>query len=102
MSKITIDENKLIKLREFLNILKEEFTPIQYQQMLLKIGVKPLVGVRDVTGYYTADTSIHVPEKSTAGKPYFDKVFSPFGFKTYDEALNKSISQAIDYLTTEE
>lgn len=102
MAKVTINEDKFIKLRELLNTLKEELTPIQYQQILLKIGVKPLVGVRDVTGYYTADTFIHIPEKSTAGKPYFDKVFSPFGFKSYDEALEKSINQTIDYLTTEE
>lgn len=102
MAKVTINGDKLIKLREFLNILKEELTPEQYQQILFKIGIKPLVGMRDVTGYYTADTFIHIPEKSTAGKPYFDKVFSPFGFKTYEEALNKSIEQAINYLTTED
>lgn len=30
------------------------------------------------------------------GKPHFDRVFSPFGFATYEEALKKSIEQAFD------
>lgn len=102
MAKITIDEDKFLKLKELLHILNDEITTTQYQQILFKIGIKPLVGVRDVTGYYTADTFVHIPEKSTAGRPYFEKIFSPFGFKSYDEALEASINQAVNYLTTEE
>lgn len=102
MSKITINEDKFLKLKDLLHILKEEFTDMQYQCILLKVGIVPSVGVRDATGYYTADTFIHDPEKSTAGKPHFERAFSPFGFKTYQEALSKSIEQSIDYLTTED
>lgn len=29
-------------------------------------------------------------------KPHFDRVFSPFGFATYEEALKKSIEQGFD------
>lgn len=35
-------------------------------------------------------------QKVTAGKPHFDRVFSPFGFATYEEALKKSIEQGFD------
>ena len=78
MSKITINEDKFLKLKDLLHILKEELTDMQYQCILLKVGIVPSVGVRDATGYYTADTFIHVPEKSTAGKPHFERAFSPF------------------------
>lgn len=68
----------------------------KFQQELLKYNIKALVGLRRDTGYFTAETFILNDEKSTAGKPHFDRVFSPFGFVTYEEALKKSIEQAFD------
>lgn len=69
---------------------------IDFQKELLNHNIKALVGLRRDTGYFTAETFILNDEKSTAGKPHFDRVFSPFGFATYEEALKKSIEQAFD------
>lgn len=69
---------------------------LKFQQELLKYNVKALVGLRQDTGYFTAETFIFNYEKSVAGKPHFDRIFSPFGFATYEEALKKSIEQGFD------
>lgn len=63
---------------------------------LLEFKRNCLVGLRQETGYFTAETFIYNYEKATAGKPHFDRVFSPFGFATYEEALKKSIEQGFD------
>ena len=68
----------------------------KFQRELFNYRIKALVGLRKDTGYFTAETFIPNDEKSTAGKPHFDRVFSPFGFATYEEALKKSIEQAFD------
>ena len=69
---------------------------IDFQKELLNYNIKALVGLRRETGYFTAETFIHNYEKTTAGKPHFDRVFSPFGFATYEEALKKSIEQGFN------
>ena len=69
---------------------------IDFQKELLNHNIKALVGLRQETGYFTAETFIYNYEKATAGKPHFDRVFSPFGFATYEEALKKSIEQGFD------
>lgn len=57
---------------------------IRIQKELFSYNIRALVGLRQETGYFTA------------GKPHFDRVFSPFGFATYEEALKKSIEQGFD------
>lgn len=69
---------------------------VDIQQELFKINILALVGIRQNTGYLTAETFIYNPEKSTVGKPHYDKVFSPFGFDSFKEALTKSIEQGLD------
>lgn len=69
---------------------------VKFQQELFKYNIKALVGLRQDTGYFTAETFIFNYEKSIAGKPHFDRIFSPFGFATYEEALKKSIEQGFD------
>ena len=66
------------------------------QQELFTHGIRALVGIRQSTGYFVAETYIHRPEKSTAGKPYWERIFSPFGYNTYKEALIASMLQGIN------
>lgn len=68
------------------------------QHLMFGINVRPLVGVRKATGYFTADTYVLIPEKSTAGVPYWEHLSSPFGFSDYNEALVMSIRQGIEYV----
>lgn len=69
---------------------------VRIQKELFSYNIRALVGLRQETGYFTAETFIYNYEKATAGKPHFDRVFSPFGFATYEEALKKSIEQGFD------
>lgn len=93
------------KAREFLrskniNPLAHVYTEVhdltRLQALLFRLGIRALVGVRKSTGYFTAETWIHRPEKSTAGVPYWERIFSPFGFETYDDALEQAMLQGIE------
>lgn len=68
------------------------------QHLLFKIGIRALVGVRRSTGYFTAETYVQIPEKSTSGVPCWERIFSPFGFNDYNEALAMSIKQGVEYV----
>ena len=69
---------------------------VKIQAELFITGIRALVGVRIATGYFTAETYIKRSEKSTNGVPYWERVFSPFGFDNYNEALFTAIMQGID------
>lgn len=67
------------------------------QHLLLSLGIRALVGVRRDTGYFTSEIYIHIPEKSTSGVPYWERIFAPYGFNDYNEALAYSIKRGIEY-----
>lgn len=69
------------------------------QQLLIDYNVFASVGIRQSTGYFTAETFVLNHEKSTVGKPCYERIFSPFGFNEYKEALIKSIEQGLTVLT---
>ena len=95
--------NELENLKELFETHKSSLTFSQLmdiQQRLINLNVRALVGIRQSTGYFTAETYIHRPEKSTSGIPYYERIFSPFGYNTYKEALVASISQGIEHLAS--
>ena len=79
----------------------EQYYLMECQLRLTKLGITASVGVRKSTGYFTAETFLLNHEKSTAGKPCYERIFSPFGFNEYKEALIKAIEQGIEnfYIT---
>lgn len=94
----TKDKLKLIKIflkSKGVRTSSKDLTVLQ-RHFFNVTKARPLVGTRKVTGGYTADTWIYRMEKSTAGVLYFDRVFSPYSFDTYDEALLTSLIQAVE------
>lgn len=93
----------ITQILEFLDdrgIPKQEVSYEQYylmecQSRLTKLGITASVGVRKSTGYFTAETWIYNKRKSTPGKPRWEKLFSPFSFRDYEEALHHAIVQGI-------
>lgn len=73
----------------------EQYYLMECQSRLTKLGITASVGVRKNTGYFTAETWIYNKRKSTPGKPCWEKLFSPFGFRDYEEALHHAIVQGI-------
>lgn len=69
---------------------------VDIQQKLINLNILASVGIRRDTGYFTAETFLLNREKSTVGKPHYERVFSPFGFSEYKEALIKAIEQGIN------
>lgn len=67
----------------------------QILEFLDNRGITASVGVRKSTGYFTAETWIYNKRKSTPGKPCWEKLFSPFSFRDYEEALHHAIIQGI-------
>lgn len=62
---------------------------------LTKLGIIAFRRFRKSTGYFTAETWIYNKRKSTPGKPCWEKLFSPFSFRDYEEALHHAIIQGI-------
>lgn len=73
-----------------INVLQRKF--------IEHLNCRPLVGVRVDTGGFTADTYIYRKEKSSDGAPHWERIFSPFSYNTYEEALEQSLIQSIDNL----
>lgn len=95
-------EDKLKQLKSLLEskeatvpLISHELTKLQH--LMFKRGIRALVGVRKSTGYFTAETYILRPEQSTAGVPYWEHVFSPFGFSDYNEALYTALIQGLEH-----
>ena len=98
-----MDQEQLRKIgiiNEFLStkgITKKSANLCTLQRLFTdKLNIRPLVGMRMSVGTYTADTYIYRIDKSTAAKPHWEKVFSPFSFSTYEEALLQSLMQAVE------
>lgn len=69
-----------------------------HRHFIERLNCRPLVGMRPGIGTFTAETYIYRKEKSTAGVPHWERVFSPFSYDTYEEALLQSLMQSIDNL----
>lgn len=87
----------ITQILEFLDdrgIPKQEVSYEQYYLMECLQNWES-VGVRKSTGYFTAETWIYNKRKSTPGKPCWERLFSPFGFRDYEEALCHAMIQGI-------
>lgn len=62
---------------------------LEIQRTMFKLKIRPLVGFRAVVGKFMADTYVY--------KGKWERIFSPFSFNTYEEALKYSIEQALNY-----
>lgn len=94
-------QNELEDLKELFETHKSSLSLSQLvdiQQNLINLDILASVGIRRSTGYFTAETFLLNHEKSTAGKPCYERIFSPFGFNEYKEALIKAIEQGIEKL----
>lgn len=63
---------------------------LEIQRTMFKLKIRPLVGFRTVVGKFMADTYVYDRNK-------WERIFSPFSFNTYEEALKYSIEQALNY-----
>lgn len=91
-------QDELKDLEDLFKAYKSSLTLSQLvdiQQKLVNLNILASVGIRKDTGYFTAETFLFNHEKSTVGKPYYERIFSPFGFSEYKEALTKAIEQGI-------
>lgn len=91
-------QDELKDLEDLFKTYKSSLTLFQLvdiQQKLVNLNILASVGIRRDTGYFTAETFLLSHEKSTVGKPYYERIFSPFGFSEYKEALIKAIEQGI-------
>lgn len=98
-----MNAKSITQILEFLDnrgVPEQEISYKQYyltecQLRLMKLGITASVGVRKSTGYFTSETWIYNRKKSTSGSPCWERLFSPFGFRDYEEALCHAMIQGI-------